>query len=59
MPGDRNNLGGIIGINPSSSDRSVMKNEERDDVDIDTNHAGTIGISLLNGNDTKVRIIKA
>jgi len=36
-----------------------MKNEERDDVDIDTNHAGTIGISLLNGNDTKVRIIKA
>lgn len=53
VPGDRNNVGGILGIDPSSYDKSIAaeKAKEKD------SEGGSV--NELDGNkDTKVRIVK-
>ena len=50
VPGDRNNVGGILGIDPSSYDRSV--GERSKDSGSETN----AGVNMKK--DTKIRIIK-
>lgn len=51
VPGDRNNVGGILGIDPSSYDKSIAaeKAKERDSESVN---------GLDGTKDTKVRIIK-
>lgn len=50
VPGDRNNVGGILGIDPSSYDRSV--GERSKDSESETN------AEVNMKKDTKIRIIK-
>jgi len=51
VPGDRNNVGGILGIDPSSYDRSVGERNK------DSEEAESAAESSA-GKDTKIRIIK-
>jgi hypothetical protein len=50
VPGDRNNVGGILGIDPSSYDRSVGERNKESEGDSTAESAA--------GKDTKIRIIK-
>ncbi|KAF2498885.1 hypothetical protein BU16DRAFT_455136 [Lophium mytilinum] len=50
VSGDRNNVGGILGIDPSSYDRSVGERNKDSEVESPTDSAA--------GKDTKIRIIK-
>lgn len=56
VPGDRNNVGGILGIDPSSWDRTLgdRPHKERSD----SGPSGTEGEVAKKGDDTKVRILK-
>lgn len=50
MPGDRNNVGGILGIDPSSYDKELAKK---------TGSEADSGVGFLgSAEDTKVRILK-
>jgi hypothetical protein len=51
VPGDRGNMGGIVGIDPTSWDRSLEKEREEQQ---STLAAGIVKI----GESTKVRILK-
>jgi hypothetical protein len=46
VPGDRNNVGGILGIDPSSYDKSVAERPKESDTETDS------------AKDTKIRIMK-
>lgn len=50
VPGDRNNVGGILGIDPSSFDRSVAERSKESENGSTSEADGT--------KDTKVRIMK-
>ena len=52
VPGDRNNVGGILGIDPSSFDRSVA---QRSQEAAETDAGGSGGEA---DKDTKIRIVK-
>lgn len=54
VPGDRGNMGGIIGIDPGSWDRSVVA--ERDDGD--SGNGGAVVDDVKTGGSTKIRIMK-
>jgi hypothetical protein len=47
VPGDRNNVGGILGIDPSSYDKSVAERPKEEDSDPESAKK-----------DTKIRIMK-
>lgn len=47
VPGDRNNVGGILGIDPSSYDKSVAERPKEVELDVDSAKK-----------DTKIRIMK-
>lgn len=51
MPGDRNNVGGILGIDPSSYDKSVAERAKESE-------NGSTGEAEGIKKDTKVRIMK-
>jgi hypothetical protein len=47
VPGDRNNVGGILGVDPSSYDKTKVAAED-----------GDSGLELGLGEDTKVTVLK-
>ena len=54
VPGDRNNVGGILGIDPSSYDKSVAERpKENEAAEVDSS-GGSGGVKK----DTKIRIMK-
>jgi len=50
VPGDRSNMGGIVGIDPTSRDKSLEKDRE--------GQGGPIGSEVKIGESTKIRILK-
>lgn len=52
VPGDRNNVGGILGIDPSSYDRSMLEKADELGVGAMAQKAGAVGES------TKVRVLR-
>jgi hypothetical protein len=53
VPGDRNNVGGILGIDPSSYDRDCAKRmQEEGPASVDS------GVFLSNSADTKVKLLR-
>jgi hypothetical protein len=54
VPGDRGNMGGIIGIDPGSWDRSVVAERDEDG----GNGGAVVGDDGKIGESTKIRIMK-
>jgi len=54
VPGDRNNIGGILGIDPSSFDREYARRSRAESSEADSG----VGLASL-GEDTKVRVMRA
>jgi hypothetical protein len=53
VPGDRGNMGGIVGVDPTSWDRSLEKEREEQFASL-----GATGADAKLGESTKVRILK-
>lgn len=55
VPGDRNNVGGILGIDPSTYDREVARKAGTDSLGSSADSG--VGFAAL-AEDTKIRVLK-